>query len=90
MDRAPPARLSPSPFAVAAWVFDTLAAILFALALAQLLSFPIGRAFGGGGGPGWGWALLLIAAALMRGGSQGAAALLGQREIGRASCRERV
>lgn len=89
MDRAPLARLSPNPFAVAAWVCDALAAILFALALAQLLSVPVDRAFGGGGELGgvrsWGWASLLIAAALMRGGSQGAAALLGQRAAARAT-----
>lgn len=79
MDRSSSPVVSASPSAVAAWVCDALAAVLFALALAQLLSLQISREIGGGGETGWGWGLLLIAAALLRGGAQGAAALFGQR-----------
>ena len=68
-ERAPPVSISPSPWAVAAWVSDALAAIFFALALAQLLLLHIGPQARGGGETGWGWALLLIVAALMRGGA---------------------
>lgn len=79
MDRSSSPVVSASPSAVAAWVCDALAAVLFALALAQLLSLQISREIGGDGETGWGWGLLLIASALLRGGAQGAAALFGQR-----------
>ncbi len=91
-ERAPPVSISPSPWAVAAWVSDALAAIFFVLALAQLLLLHIGPQARGGDETGWGWALLLIVAALMRGGAQGMAALLGQRAaaIATAALRARI
>lgn len=65
-------------WAVAAWLGDAVAAVLFALALTQLLA-PIVAGDSINGFAGLGWALLLVVAASLRGLAQGLAAIVGLR-----------
>ncbi len=73
----PSERVRASPGAVVAWLGDTVAAVLFALALTQLLA-PIVAGQGAGGGTAV-WMALLVVAATMRGLAQGGAMMIGLR-----------
>lgn len=98
-DNATSAAPAASRGALAAWLGDAVAAVLFALALAQLLALHVARDLRGGGGgdagfgiAGWAWMLLLICAALARGALQGGAFAIGLRHAARfaAELRARV
>ncbi len=98
-DNATSAAPAASRGALAAWLGDAVAAVLFALALAQLLALHVARDLRGGGGgdagfgiAGWAWMLLLVGAALARGALQGGAFAIGLRHAARfaAELRARV
>lgn len=70
--------LRPSGAAVAAWLGDTVAAVLFALALTQLLALTVAGE-GVRAASAASWAVLLVMAAALRGLGQGGAVMIGLR-----------